>query len=241
MGGHVQVSLHKLISKPLKHRSTGNKCDSRTQLKQPSLLDRLAQPENECQQSAVQSAHQHQPKTSISSQQSQQPLKHEDGSNLGHTSDLPCNRTSLCPVCGLQFPADDLQAHIALELSLLTESNDDCAAPVSGRSSQTHLVQPPKLSVTGSPACKQRPSIGRSARTRHQHPAGQQKVMILGSSSSTSKGHAGAVNRARKRHVQAFDHYSSGAGTWDSDMVGVEGAPDPESTWEGYGTISLGR
>ena len=47
------------------------------------------------------------------------------------------------------------------------------------------------------------------------------QVMILGSSSSTSKGHAGAVNRARKRHVQAFDHYSSGAGTWVRTAVPV--------------------
>ena len=27
----------------------------------------------------------------------------------------------------------------------------------------------------------------------------------------------------------------------DSDMVGVEGVTDPENTWEGLGTISLGR
>lgn len=29
--------------------------------------------------------------------------------------------------------------------------------------------------------------------------------------------------------------------TQDSDMVGVEGVTDPDNTWEGLGTISLGR
>ena len=27
----------------------------------------------------------------------------------------------------------------------------------------------------------------------------------------------------------------------DSDMVGVEGVSDPNNTWEGLGTISLGK
>ena len=163
-------------------RRTGNDCESQ-QLKQPSLLDRLAQPDSECQQSAVYSACQHPPKVPfVAIQQFQRQLKRETGSDLGCTSDAckPSNRTSLCPICRLELPADELQAHIALELSLLTESHDDCAAPMPSHSRQNHLLKPPKHPEFGSQAHQQRSSVGKSATTRrHQHPAGQQKVHLF--------------------------------------------------------------
>ena len=45
------------------------------------------------------------------------------------------------------------------------------------------------------------------------------QVMILGSSTSTANATAGAVSRPRKRQVQAFNHYCSGAGTWVGKTV----------------------
>ena len=40
--------------------------------------------------------------------------------------------------------------------------------------------------------------------------------MVLGANSSSAYSAVGGVRKSRKCQVQAFDHYSSGAGTWVS-------------------------
>ncbi|KAL3151456.1 hypothetical protein ABBQ38_012461 [Trebouxia sp. C0009 RCD-2024] len=238
MGGPVQSSLHKLMNKPSKHRGrrAGSGTQQQSKLKRPSLLSRLSQSSSE------------QPVSPAATQQRQEaaanacslPQTTEQHNDNSATTSWTCDedsRTGLCPVCGLDLPVSLLQAHVEAELSLMINSNDSCMAPASADSNQ----MPPQKAH----AC---PSARRDARTdrlrpttSRQHPASQQKVMVLGGDVATASSHGGSVRRTRMCQVLAFDHYSDGAGTWDCDMVGVEGLSDPGSTWEGLGTISLGR
>ncbi|KAL3155226.1 hypothetical protein ABBQ32_013165 [Trebouxia sp. C0010 RCD-2024] len=233
MGGPVQSSLHKLTHKPSKHRGgrAGSGTHQQSKLKRPSLLSRLSQSSSE--QPAPPAAAQHQEASANAHLPPQISEQHTDNSASTSWSCHEDSRTGLCPVCGLDLPVSLLQAHVKAELSLMINSDDSCMAPASANSNQMQPQKPHNC-----------PSARRDARTdrqrpitSRQHPARQQKVMVLGGDIAT----ASTVRRTRMCQVLAFDHYSDGAGTWDCDMVGVEGLSDPGSTWEGLGTISLGR
>ncbi|KAL0048214.1 hypothetical protein WJX82_010157 [Trebouxia sp. C0006] len=67
------------------------------------------------------------------------------------------------------------------------------------------------------------------------------KVMVLGGTHNDIQATVSHGRRSKRHQIRAFDHYSNGGGTWDSDMVGLDGLTEPDSTWEGRGVISLGR
>lgn len=186
----MQSSLQKLINKPNKRRCnsiagpsslempevyplTASYCDSRHthggsdqqhKLKQPLLLSRLAQSSSE--QSAAPISSQKHPAASTTGHQIPESGQRYGTSSIVKASD---QQTGLCPVCGLELPSQLLQEHVEEELSLLTNSNDDCMDPAFAVSRK----EPSGLTSNPAPVTKlrrYRPAVSR------QHPADQQKV-----------------------------------------------------------------
>lgn len=186
----MQSSLQKLINKPINKRRYSSSaepsnldshhqdvscCDSRyaddgsvqqPKLKQPSLLSRLAQ-SSSVQSAAPTTSQQHAAASKEASQIPQSSQEHS--TNCAVSSWTSDQQTGLCPVCGLELPVQLLQQHVGEELSLLTDSNDNCMAPTlaDSRNQLSTLADRP------APVSKRH---RQRSTTSRQHPAGQQKV-----------------------------------------------------------------
>ncbi|DBA66622.1 TPA: hypothetical protein ACH3X2_002193 [Trebouxia sp. C0005] len=226
MSDLVQTNLHRLINKSQKRRSAPHENEPCPVLKRPSLLTRLAD-----------SGDQSQPVTKCT-----QPV-HQHSSLAGTTArrgnGQPSAALGRCPVCGDHMAADLLPGRVEQELNVLADEDASCTASMSSAqpatSTQSH--RPGALQPLQSSA--RRPNAMWKAESSHQPQ--HSKVMVLGGSHTDVRANVSRDRRSKRCQVTAFDHYSNGGGTWDSDMVGLDGITEPDNTWEGRGVISLGK
>ncbi|DBB11746.1 TPA: hypothetical protein ACH3X3_005911 [Trebouxia sp. C0006] len=222
----VQTNLHRLINKSQKRRSAPHEDEPCPVLKRPSLLTRLADSSDQSQPVKTRTQHLHRLSTLAETA-------------ARRDSDPPSAASGQCPVCGYHMAADLLPAHVEQELSVLADEDASCTVSMSNAqtAASTQPHRPGPLQPLQSSA--RRPNGMWEAESSHrpQHS----KVMVLGGTHNDIQATVSHGRRSKRHQIRAFDHYSNGGGTWDSDMVGLDGLTEPDSTWEGRGVISLGR
>ncbi|KAL0030169.1 hypothetical protein WJX77_001385 [Trebouxia sp. C0004] len=126
-------------------------------------------------------------------------------------------------------------------LRRLADSDEDASCTVSVSNAQAAASTQPYRPGPLQPlqTSTRRPNAMRKAESSHQPQ--HSKVMVLGGTRSDIQANVSHGRRSKRCQIRAFNHYSNGGGTWDSDMVGLDGMIEPDSTWEGRGVISLGR
>ncbi|DBA93992.1 TPA: hypothetical protein ACH3X1_001646 [Trebouxia sp. C0004] len=226
MSDFVQTNLHRLISKSQKRRSAGNEDEPCPVLKRPSLLRRLADSGDQSQPVGKRTQPLHQLST------------HAETATRRDNSQ-PSAASGQCPVCGDHMDADHLPAHVEQELGVLADEDASCTVSVSNAqaAASTQPYRPGPLQPLQTST--RRPNAMRKAESSHQPQ--HSKVMVLGGTRSDIQANVSHGRRSKRCQIRAFNHYSNGGGTWDSDMVGLDGMIEPDSTWEGRGVISLGR
>lgn len=226
MSDLVQTNLHRLINKSQKRRSAPHEDEPCPVLKRPSLLTRLAD-----------SGDQSQPVTKYTQPVHQLSTLAETAARRGN-GQLPA-ASGRCPVCGDHMAADLLPAHVEQELSVLAD--EDAGSNVSTSDAQAAALTQPHRPGPLQPlqSLARRPNAMWKAESSHQPQ--HSKVMVLGGTHNDIQANVSHGRRSKRCQIRAFNHYSNGGGTWDSDMVGLDGITEPNSSWEGRGVISLGR